>query len=212
MSGERASKPPPLVLDIYGAEMAIALLVILSLVLAQGQGIRVDEQVLLPYWQSYTQIHGPPTHLGEKKDILMNCLADLLIVKRANELGVVRSKEFQVEWREAEGEATRRCKKESLNQDKCRRMIESIRKILLTKYVIEKEVIPNIKVQEEEIDQLVYSHRGQKKGKSLGREEAKLFLLEKKRAEALTAYVQELMKRYHVTIENNALMKLNVSP
>jgi hypothetical protein len=89
----------------------------------------------------------------------MNCLSDLLIVKRTYELGIDRSKEFQTEWREAEGEARTRCKRESINKNNCQRMIESIKKILLTKYVMEREVIPKINVEEEEIDQLVYSHR-----------------------------------------------------
>jgi hypothetical protein len=192
--------------------MVLVLLLTVSLVLAQGQGITINEQNLLPYWKNYTQTYGPPTHLEEKKNILMNCLSDLLIVKRAYELGIDRSKEYQTEWREAEGEAKTRCTRESINENNCQRMIESVKKILLTKYVMEMEVIPKINVEEKEIDQLVYSHRGQKRGKSLNREEAKLFLLQKKRAEALTSYVQELMKRYHVTIDNNALMKLNLSP
>jgi hypothetical protein len=41
--------------------MVIVLLLSLPLVLAQGQGITINEQNLLPYWKSYTQTHGPPT-------------------------------------------------------------------------------------------------------------------------------------------------------
>jgi len=188
------------------------ILLMQSLVLAQGQGITIDEQAILPYWKNYTQTHASPARLEEKRDILMNCLGDHLMIKRAQELGIENTKEFQAEWREAEEEAKARCERESINSNRCQGMIESIRKILLTRYVMEKEVVPKIKVKEEEVDQLVYSHRGKKRGKSLDREKAKLFLVEKNKGEALTSYVRELMERYHVSIDNHALMKLNLSP
>ena len=185
------------------------LFLVLTLILAQGKGFVVTPHDILPYWQAYTKSHGEPEGLLQKREILMNYLGDYLMVKRARELGLEKTPQFQKAWREAREELQKRCKNERVPEEKCKRMGEAIKKVLLIQMVVQKEVIPRIKITEEEIQTLILSHQGKKRGKRLDRAGAILFLQQEKKAEALNSYILDLMDRYKVKIDDKALEKLN---
>ncbi len=185
------------------------LFLVLTLILAQGKGFMVTPHDILPYWQAYTKSHGEPMGLLQKREILMNYLGDYLMVKRAKELGLDKTPQFWKAWNEAHEELQKRCSKEKVPEAKCKKMGEAIKKVLLIQMVIQKEVIPRIKITEEEIQQLILSHQGQKRGKKLDRAGAILFLQQEKKAKALNSYILDLMDRYKVKIDDKALEKLN---
>jgi len=82
----------------------------------------------------------------------------------------------------------------------------------LIELVAEREIVPRMKVTDEEIDRLLNAHYGEKKGRKMTRPEVIRFLQEKKRSEALHSYVRSLLKRYHVKIHESALRKWKVIP
>lgn len=181
----------------------------LTLILAQGKGIMVTPHDILPYWQAYTKTHGEPQGLLEKREILMNYLGDYLMVRRAKEVGLDKTPQFQKEWKEAQQEIRERCAREKIHPARCQSMAKAIRKVILIEMVIQEEVVPRIKITNEEIDQLVLAHKGKRKGKQLDRAGAILFLQQKKRAQALNSYIMELLNRYKVKINEKALEELN---
>ncbi|GEM_PF-2136733 len=185
------------------------LLLVLTLILAQGRGVMVTPHDILPYWQAYTKSHGQAEGLLQKREILMNYLGDYLMVKRAKDLGLDRTPRFQKTWEEAREELRRRCAKEKVPEARCREMGQAIKKVLLIQALVQKEVIPRIKISEEEIQQLILSHEGQRRGKKLDRAGALLFLQQEKKAQALNSYILDLMDRYKVKINDKALEKLN---
>ncbi len=182
---------------------------LLTLILAQGKGFVVTSNDIIPYWLAYTRSHGEPEELFQKREILMNYLGDYLMLKRAKELGLDKTQQFQKVWKDAWEEIQRRCSKERVAKYKCKQIKEAIKKVILIQMVVQKEVIPRIKITEEEIQTLILSHRGQKRGKKLDRLGAILFLQQKKKAEALNSYILELMSHYKVKIDEKALKKLN---
>ncbi len=185
------------------------ILLLLSLILAQGKGFVVTPHDIFPYWQAYSKTHGEPHEVNQKKEILINYLGDFLMVKRAKELGLDKTSQFKRIWKEAQEELKTRCTKEKVSTDKCERMGKAIKKVILIQMVIQREVLPRIKISEEEIQTLVISHKGNNSRKKLDRTGAIMFLQQKKRAEVLNSYILELMKRYKVKINIKALKKLN---
>jgi len=141
------------------------LFLVLALILAQGKGIMVTPPDILPYWQAYTKSHGEPRGILQKREILMNYLGDYLMVRRAKELGLENTPQFQKAWREAQEEIQKRCIWEEVPEARCKKMGEAIKRVLLIQMVVQKEVIPRINITEEEIQALILSHQGKKRGK-----------------------------------------------
>ncbi len=185
--------------------------VILALILAQGNGFVVTPSDIRPYWQTYSKSHGFPSEIQEKREILNNYLADFLMFKRAKELKLDKSEEFLREWHDAKENILLRCRKEEINKVKCNRILESVKRFLLIGLIVEKKVVPKIKVKEEEISEMLNAHHGRKNERKLTRGSIFRFLRERKQSEALHAYVRSLMEKYKVKIDDNALKKLVIS-
>ncbi len=190
--------------------MGIVLL-FMTLILAQGNGFMVKPPDLLPYWQAYARTHGAPTEIQEKREILMNYLGDYLLYRRAMDLKLDKDKDFKESWQEAKEEVLRRSEREKIDQKTREVILHRVKRTLLIARIIEKEVLPRIKITEEEIEQLVSAHKRKKRGRKLTRENAIRFLKESKQAEALNSYIEELMDHYKVKINEKALRDLKLS-
>jgi len=186
------------------------LLLFTALILAQGNGFMVKPPDLIPYWQTYVRTQGTPNTIQAKREIMMNYLGDYLLYKRALELKLDQDKSFKKNWDEAKAEVLRRCKKEKISGEARDTILKRVKRTLLITGVIEKEVLPKIKITEEEIQQLVMAHERKKRGRKLDRENAIHFLEESKQAEALNSYIDELMNRYKVKINEKALKDLEL--
>ncbi len=179
---------------------------ILSIILVTGNGIKITNENLKPYVTGFCRVYGhKPTTFQEKKEVLMNFLSDFLMLKRAKELKLEQDPTFLREWRKAEKTIDSRCLSEKIPEKGCENIKQSVKRVMLIEFLEEKELLPRIKITEEEIETLVENHRGIKKGKTLDRNGAITFLLQKKKFEALQAYVEELMKRYNVKVNWKAL-------
>ncbi len=188
------------------------ILLLLSLILAQGNGFVVKPSDLTPYWQTYARTRGAPAGIEEKREILMNYLGDYLLYKRAKELKLDEDKDFRENWEEAKAEVTRRCEKEKISRARCEEILRRLKRTLLISRIVETKVVPRIKITEAEIDRMVMAHERKKGGKKLTRENVIRFLKESKQAEALSGYIEELMDHYKVKINEKALEKLALYP
>ncbi len=187
--------------------MSIFLLII-GLILAQGKGFVVVPENLQPYWQAYVKTYGRPTGLQAKEEILKNYLGDYLILKRAKELKVEKSRMFISEWRVARKEVARRCAQEKVREKRCRKILASVRKLLLIAMVVKQKILPKIHVSEEEVRKMLQAHKGEKRG--LSRQGIVRFLEAREQSKGLHAYIDKLMKRYHVTINQSNLKNLDL--
>ncbi len=61
--------------------------------------------------------------------------------------------------------ALERCHRENVTGEKCREIFQSVRRILLIAPVVEREIVPKIKVTDEEIERLLNAHAGEEKEK-----------------------------------------------
>ncbi|BAT71756.1 hypothetical protein TST_0958 [Thermosulfidibacter takaii ABI70S6] len=187
----------------------ILMTILLSVVIATGQGIKITDKDMNPYIRKFSHIYGhKPESFEEKREVLMNLLADKLMLKRAKEIHLDKDPTFLSEWSKAKKELYSKCEKNGIPSEKCKVIADSLKKVLLIGFLEEKEVLPKIQVSEDEIDILVENHRGIKRGKTLDRNGARQFLLEKKKWEVIEHYVKWLMKRYDVKINKGALKEL----
>ena len=183
-------------------------LLLLALILAQGSGFVVTPPDIQPYWENYVKSNGVPSNIEQKREIVMNYLGDYLLYKRAKELKLDQDETFQKTWNEAKAEVLKRGKREKIDRKTQKLILERLKRTLLIARIVNEKVLPRIKITEEEIQQLVSAHESKKRGRKLTRENAIQFLKESKQSEALSGYIEELMDRYKVKINEKALEKL----
>ncbi len=183
---------------------------LMTLILAQGNGFVVKPPQLVPYWQAYTKMYGAPRSVQEKREILMNYLGDYLLYRQAVDLKLDRDKTFIRSWQEAKKEVQRRCKQEQMSQEACKKILSKVKRTLLIALLVDRKVLPRIRITEEEIQQMVSAHENKKHGKKLTRENVILFLKKSRQAAALSGYINELMRHYKVTINEKALGRLKL--
>lgn len=185
----------------------MTLLLVFMIILAQGKGILVTQKDVAPYKRAFYQVYGHyPKSYEEKEEVLMNCLSDKLILKRADDLKVDRNPEFLREWNEMKAYIDKKCRVEKIERSRCEAIKDRFFQIAKMRFVLRKEVLPVAEKKASEKEWLVETHESLK-GK-VPENKITGYIKDVSRLEALNAYVKKLMKLYKVKINKKALRSL----
>ncbi len=180
---------------------------IFAVIFAQGNGILVDQKDVESYKRAFYVKYGHyPKSYDEKMEVLMNCLSDKLLLKRANDLEVEKDPQFLKEWRQMSAYIDKKCESEGMKENVCRKIKERFLKIAKIRFVLEKEVVPIAKKKASESRWLLEAHENLK-GK-ISQEKIKGYIRDVSRLKAFDAYVKKLIKLYNVKINEKALRSL----
>ena len=182
-------------------------LVVLTLIFAQGNGLVISKKDVEPYKKIFYRIYGHyPESYDEKMEVLMNCLSDKLILKRARDIKITEDPEFQRNWERTKEYIEHKCRSEHIDKARCDKIKQAFFRIMAIEATVEKEVGPLARKEASKNKWLIYTHENLKS--KIPPKNIEGYIKEISKLKALNAYIEKLMKVYRVKINTEAIQDL----